>query len=73
MAKRYFGTYDTHRILRSSYGSIDVMPDSETLENKRIAWRADVHNARAMQKWEHEQMIARMRSRLDKLKRDSTV
>jgi len=71
MAKRPFGTYDTHRILRSSYGSIDVMPDAETLENKRIAWRADVHNARAMQKWEHEQMIARMRSRIASLKSSS--
>ena len=50
MAKRPFGTYDAHRIVRSSYGSIDVMPDDETLENKRIGWRADVHNANAMKR-----------------------
>jgi hypothetical protein len=67
MAKRPFGTYDAHRIVRSSYGSIDVMPDDETLENKRIGWRADVHNARAMERWDHEQMIARMRSKVASL------
>jgi hypothetical protein len=67
MAKRPFGTYDAHRIMRSSYGSIDVMPDDETLENKRIGWRADVHNARAMERWDHEQMIARMRSKVASL------
>ena len=67
MAKRPFGTYDAHRIVRSSYGSIDVMPDDETLENKRIGWRADVHNARAMERYQHEQMIARMRSKVASL------
>ena len=71
MAKRPFGTYDAHRIVRSSYGSIDVMPDDETLENKRIGWRADVHNARAMERYQHEQMIARMRSRIASLKSSS--
>ena len=71
MAKCFVGTFDVPRRVRSSYGSIDVMPDAETLENKRIAWRADVHNARAMQKWEHEQMIARMRSRIASLKSSS--
>jgi hypothetical protein len=53
--------------VRSSYGSIDVMPDDETLENKRIGWRADVHNANAMKRWHHEQMIARMRSKVASL------
>jgi|TARA_R110002126_G_scaffold63704_2_gene163403 hypothetical protein len=71
MAKRPFGTYDAHRIVRSSYGSIDVMPDDETLENKRIGWRADVHNANAMKRYQHEQMIARMRSRIASLKSSS--
>ena len=68
MAKRPFGTYDAHRIVCSSYGSIDVDPDDETLENKRIGWRADVHNANAMKRWHHEQMIARMRKSIDRLK-----
>lgn len=68
MAKRPFGTYDAHRIVRSSYGSIDIDPDDETLENKRIGWRADVHNANAMKRWHHEQMIARMRKSIDRLK-----
>ena len=71
MAKRPFGTYDAHLIMRSSYGSIDVMPDDETLENKRIGWRADVHNANALKRWHHEQMIARMRSRIASLKSSS--
>ena len=68
MAKRPFGTYDAHRIVRISYGSIDIDPDDETLENKRIGWRADVHNANAMKRWHHEQMIARMRKSIDRLK-----
>ena len=43
MVKCFVGTFDVPRRVRSSYGSIDVMPDAETLENKRIGWRADVH------------------------------
>tara|TARA_R110002020_G_scaffold259646_3_gene473565 strand:+ start:304 stop:519 length:216 start_codon:yes stop_codon:yes gene_type:complete len=67
MAKCFVGTFDVPRRVRSSYGSIDVMPDAETLENKRIGWRADVHNARAMERYQHEQMIARMRSKVASL------
>ena len=69
MAKRPFGgTFDAHKILRSSYGSIDVRPDEYMLDDMRIARRADVHNANAMKRYHHEQMIARMRKSLDRLK-----
>ena len=67
MAKRPFGTYDAHRIVRSSYGSIDVEPHEDVKDMQRLAHRADIHNARAMERWDHEQMIARMRSKVASL------
>ena len=68
MAKRPFGgTFDAHKILRSSYGSIDVEPHEDVKDMRRLAQRADVHNANAMRRYQHEQMIARMRKMLDRL------
>ena len=68
MAKRYFGTYDAHRTLRSAMGNFDTQPNADQLELMHIARAADVRNSIARELYEHEQMIARMRSRLDKLK-----
>ena len=68
MAKRYFGTYDAHRTLRSAMGNFDTQPNADQLELMHIARAADVRNSIALELYEHEQMIARMRSRLDKLK-----
>ena len=69
MAKRPFGgTFDAHKILRSSYGSIDVEPHEDVKDMQRLSHRADIHNANAMKRYQHEQMIARMRSRIASLK-----
>ena len=68
MAKRYIGTYNVHRTLRSSMGSLDMQPNADQLELMHIARAADVRNTLAQQHHEHEQMVARMRSRLDRLK-----
>ena len=68
MAKRYFGTYDAHRTLRSAMGNFDTQPNADQLELMHIARAADVRNSIALELYKHEQMIARMRSRLDKLK-----
>tara|TARA_R100001143_G_scaffold28993_1_gene28484 strand:- start:513 stop:719 length:207 start_codon:yes stop_codon:yes gene_type:complete len=68
MAKRPFGgTFDAHKVIRSSYGSIDVEPHEDVKDMRRLAQRADVHNANAMRRYQHEQMIARMRKMLDRL------
>ena len=68
MAKRYFGTYNAHRTLRSAMGNFDTQPNADQLELMHIARAADVRNRIALELYEHKQMIARMRSRLDKLK-----
>ena len=68
MAKRPFGgTFDAHKVIRRSYGSIDVEPHEDVKDMRRLAQRADVHNANAMKRYQHEQMIARMRKMLDRL------
>ena len=68
MAKRPFGgTFDAHKILCSSFANIDVEPHEDVKDMRRLAQRADVHNANAMKRYQHEQMIARMRKMLDRL------
>jgi len=67
MAKRYFGTYDAHRTLRSAMGNFDTQPNAGQLELMHIARAADVRNSIARELYEYEQAIASMKKSLDLL------
>jgi len=68
MGKRYMGTYDAHRTLRSSSGRLDMDPNDEQLELMRIASAADVRNATVIERYRRMQRLDQTRKAIDRLR-----
>lgn len=62
--KIHFGTYTVSQHMRNAWDRIEQDPDTDMQTVMDMTHRADLHNEQAMRDWEHQQMVARMQSKL---------